>query len=196
MKNLIRISSPAMALWLAFAGLASAALAQVDDESPVPKAFPSSHYEKLIQRSPFAPATPDVAQDVTPDFASSLYVSGIAKIGDKNCVFIRSRETQQTFALFSGEQGQDGISLLSIQWSPETGRSVVRIKKGSQEATVTFDQALIKTAVPTVVAAEPNQNAGALSPRAPGINRFNGGNTGGGDQTFGGRRRVRIINNE
>ena len=183
--------------------LCAGAFAQDASEPAIPQAFSPSHYARLLQRSPFAPATAPVAEDVTPDFAANLYITGVAKIGTQDCVFIASKDQQQRYALFSGEPGPDGISLVSIQWATEASKSVVRIRKGSQEATIKFDEALIKAAGTSAVAEaqqetqNPNRNR-IFPPRVPGNNRWGNGNrfnsNNGGNENN--RRRVRIINNQ
>ncbi|MGC3990380.1 MAG: hypothetical protein QM796_12005 [Chthoniobacteraceae bacterium] len=190
------------------------------DEPAIPEMFPSSHYTKLIQRSPFSPASVDVAvADVTPDFAANLYVTGLAKIGGQDCVFIRSRDQQKNYMLMGKDPGPDGVTLVGVNWASDVGKSEVRIKQGAQEATVKFDEALIHTALPANVAQANPDDGGqpqrVFPNRMPGANRFNGGQQGqpGGFNRFrnfqggggngatdanggGNRRRVRIINNE
>jgi hypothetical protein len=187
---------------LALAAGAATVRAQADGTAAVPQDFPANHYAKLIQRSPFAPATPDAPDaEATPDFAANLYVSGLAKVGKQDCVFIASRNQQEKYALFSGEPGPNGLSLVSISWSDDLGKSRVKIRKGSQEATIQFDEAVMKSAPPVAAAEQNDGNQQRIfPPRMPGNNRWGGGNrlngAAGGNENGGGRRRVRIINND
>lgn len=108
----------------------------------LPAAWPISRYQKLMTKSPFAVATPDAQTVSTPGFASSLYVSGIAKIGASNFVTVASRDTKaSSFSLTTnGEPTPDGIQLVSVQWAAQLANSKVTIKKGSDVATLSFDQ--------------------------------------------------------
>jgi len=217
-KMKIAFTSAGIAMLALFAA-SGVMVAQSADEPAIPESFPASHYAKLIQRSPFSPASADVpAADATPDFAANLYVTGLAKVGGQDCVFIRSRDQQKNYMLVGKETGPDGVTLVGVNWADDVGKSEVRIKQGSQEATVKFDEALIHTALPTNVAQgnpdEGGQPQRVFPNRMPGVNRFNAGQQGnpgfnrfrnfqggsGGTDTTGGagggRRRVRIINNE
>ena len=120
-------------------------LARAEMQGDLPTAFPPARYAEMIKKSPFALATvtaPPVQQ--TPPFAANLYVTGIAKIGETDFVSISSRDQQTAkFSLLSGETGANDISLVSIEWSEQIGKSKVTLKKGSEFAVLEFDQIAI-----------------------------------------------------
>jgi hypothetical protein len=142
-----------------------------------------------------------VAPPATPSFAASLYVSGIAKIGNCDFVTVASRDASQgKFSLTTGEEGQNGISLVSVQWSDQIGKSKVTIKKGNEFSVLEFDQAALRAPVPVTPSMpqlpmpippppggvhQPSGDARVILPAPPNA-------PGGG----GVRRRIRIINNK
>lgn len=109
----------------------------------LPVAFPPARYEAMAKTSPFALATPTAAP-VAPGFASSLYLTGVAKIGNKDFVTIASRDQPTRFSLTADEPGNEGVSLVSVEWSEQVGKSKVTIKKGTEFATLEFDQAILQ----------------------------------------------------
>lgn len=122
---------------------AFAAAAGADPTSPIPAALPSSRYEKMSQKSPFAPATAAATPPAAlPDFAANLYVSGLAKLGDKDFVTIQSRDGNARYSLATGEQAPDGTTLVKVDWLSDVGKSKVTVKKGAETGTLSFDQAM------------------------------------------------------
>ena len=119
---------------LLFSGV-SAALGAAD----TPVAFPASRYEKILAKSPFAVATPVAPVVQGPKFYDNLKVRGVARISGKNMVTIMNRETALTFPLFDGKPSEDGILLVSVDWSPELYKSKVLVKKGPDEGVLEWD---------------------------------------------------------
>ena len=137
--------------------------AEITGDFPV--AWPASRFEKMALKSPFAPATPVVAAAPVPGFAANLYVTGVAKIGDQDYVSIASRDQQQPrFSLATGETSgsPDGITVLSVEWSDQIGKSKVNIKKGTEFAVLEFDQATIQNSSPQI--SPPMQRGSPMMP--------------------------------
>jgi hypothetical protein len=149
-------------------------LSRAEVTSEIPAGWPPSRYEKMSAKSPFAPATPVVAAPVTPGFAANLYVTGVAKIGDQDYVSIASRDAQQPrFSLLTGETSSspEGITMLSVEWSDQIGKSKVNIKKGNESAVLEFDQATLQSSAVQVSPQMPQQiqrGGGAMPPGQPG----------------------------
>ena len=118
--------------------------ARAEKSADIPAGFPPDRYEQLVKKSPFALATAVVPVVATPGFAANLYVTGIAKIGGSDFVSISSRDQQSKFSLMAGETGKDDISVVSIDWSDQVGKSKVTVKKGNEFAVLEFDQALLQ----------------------------------------------------
>ena len=110
-------------------------------DSVLPAPLPPARYVAMRQKSPFAPPTVAAMPVATPGFAVDWFVSGLAKIGDKDFVTIQSRDGQKRFSLFVGEPGPDGITLTKIDWAPEIAKSKAVVKKGTETASLEFDQA-------------------------------------------------------
>ena len=191
------------------AALLAACSAAATAANEVPTQQPLARYDKMIARSPFAPATAAAPVALaTPGFATNLYVAGIAKIANGDLVTIRSRDQQQSFSLNQGESGPDGISIVNVQWAEQVGRSKVTVRKGAESAVIEFDQATLQKAIapmtvpgntggprPIALPGAPfqMQNQPATQPQkfpeSSGYNGNNNSSEGFGQHT----RRVRII---
>jgi hypothetical protein len=183
----------------------------------VPASQPLARYDKMIARSPFAPATPaEPVAAATPGFATQLYVAGIAKISGGDLVTIRTKDQQRSFSIASGEQGPDGIMVVGVQWADQVGRSKVTVRRGTETAVIEFDQATLQKAIapiaapggsgprPIALPGNPFSNhgggsSGQASPQPPsfpqGGRGFHGSDRGGssGDSSDSSQRRIRII---
>jgi hypothetical protein len=135
--------------------IASRALAM---ESAIPAAWPASRYEKMVEKSPFALATP-VAPPSAPQasFAAHWYVTGVGRLGDQDFVTIKSHDASTQFSLLGRETNQEngGVSLASVDWSDKLGKTSVIIKKGTETAKLEFDQSLLNAPVPPPGAGNP-----------------------------------------
>src|SRR5581483_5878328 len=187
----------------------SVCLVSAAETSVAPTALPRDRYKTMIKKSPFAPATPTAAVAATPGFATGYYVAGVAKIGDKDFVTIASRNGQSRFSLMPGEAGPEGITVTSVQWSNETGKSKATVKKGNETGTIEFDQmAAQANAAPAPQVTQPGQPGMIQPPRMPNIPRMNmpqppnypqppqTGMAAPNGQQPDMRRRIRIINNK
>lgn len=122
--------------------------------SDLPAAWPEARYEPMIKTSPFALATP-VVPVAAPGFASNLYLTGLAKVGDRDFVTIAYRDQQSRFSLYAGEESTDGVTLVSVEWSDVIGKSKVTVKKGTEFSTLGFDEATLQK--PALVTPQPGQ---------------------------------------
>lgn len=159
-------------------------LALVATEPDLPLALPFERYQAMAERSPFALATPSVkSPEESAPFAANLYVTGLGRIGDTDCAFIASRDQQKRYVLVAGEPGPDGLTLSSIAWSDQVGKSRITISKSGEIGVLEFDQAVIQ-APPAPINAQGELNApplanpvigvpqnGNVSPRRPGETR-------------------------
>jgi len=169
-RHLLPVSFPCLLVASAFSAPApNAAPNPVPNASAVPEEltpWPITRYEKMIRKSPFAPATAAPSAAPTPSFAANLYVSGLAKIGDRDFVSISSRDQTSKFSLFAGETNSQDIQLVSVQWADAVGKSKVTVKKGTEFGVLEYDQALIQKAaqaIPTV----PGMQPGLAQPPRP-----------------------------
>lgn len=120
-----------------------------------PQPVPLERYDALIRHSPFAlataAATPAPVKEEAASFARDYYVVGMAQMGEKPFVTISSRDRQRRFSLFVGETSASGITLSSVEWLPEVGKSRVTLKQGAEFGVVSFDEAAMKPAPPPAV---------------------------------------------
>jgi hypothetical protein len=146
--------------------LACASLAARVEGAPggiVPEAFPADRYAAMKEKSPFALATP-VAVAETPSFAQGMFVSGLAKLSDDQVMVTVTDKDKRSFTLVSGAESSDGMSIVSVDWSDEIGKTKVTVKKGAEFGTLQFNEVAIKTPIqvsPVPAAARPR------SPRVP-----------------------------
>jgi hypothetical protein len=116
---------------------------------PMPTPFPQARYQQLIAKSPFAvPTVTAAAPAATPDFAMQLYVQGVAHMGAKDFVAIKSRDLNKPVTLFVavGDSTSDGMRVDGIRWSDVSGKSTVDVSKAGEKATLEFDEATLKSA--------------------------------------------------
>lgn len=116
----------------------------------IPQRPPPETYEKLTEDWPFALATPvaPVAAPVTP-WSSNYAVSGIGKQNldgtEEVYVAIRKKDGTGTFSLFGNKRNDvEDVSVGGIEWSDSIGKSRVTLKRGSEFATIEFDQAALQ----------------------------------------------------
>ena len=129
-------------------------------EEAIPTAFTKDRYESLRARSPFALATTAVATAPQASFAANWYVTGVARIGDDNFVTIKSRDLATQFTLF-GNEPVGGVTVASVNWSDQVGKSTVVLCKGTETARLEFNEAQWRMAVaaPVATTAKPGINS-------------------------------------
>lgn len=122
--------------------------------SAVPQRLPEVRYEKLRSNSPFAVATAAEApkEDVIP-WAQNLYVGSVAKMKEdgteKDWVVIKDRtQPGGLIQLFGNEVNQEGYQLVKLEWSEEPRKTKASVKKGTEFATIEFDQAAFTSSAP------------------------------------------------
>lgn len=150
--------------------LSTASSKAADNPPVIPASWPADRYDKLIQQSPFAPATP-VKAPAEPDWATNLYLSSVAAVGDSYLVGIASRENPNSkIFLTSGEPGPENMTLERVDYSAERGKSKAIVRKGDKTATLEFDQMALQNTIASVAAPQPPQggfNPGAAAARRP-----------------------------
>ena len=113
----------------------------------VPKPYTFARYQAMMDRSPFAVATAVAAPAATPNFAKDLYVANAAHSKDGDYVTIASSADKNFKKYLSTNAPEDGYTITSIEWSDKVGATKVTIAKDGQTATLTFNEALLKTTV-------------------------------------------------
>jgi hypothetical protein len=111
---------------------------------PLPTPFPEARYQRMSSKSPFAvaSATANANAAPTPGFAAQLYVDGLAHVGKKDFVAIKSRDPDQQSVIFLavGDSTSDGMKVERVQWSEQMGKSTVDVSKNGEKATLIFDE--------------------------------------------------------
>ena len=137
-------------LSLAVAGLLLSLDAALGAGATIPQRQPPESYQKMTEDWPFALATPPVAvAEPVKGWASNFYVGGIGKNYENGkeeaFVAIKSKDGQAAFSLYGNQPNGEDISVAGIEWSDNIGKSKVTLKKGSEFATIEFDQVAIQT---------------------------------------------------
>jgi hypothetical protein len=129
----------------------------------LPTPYPEGRYREMCARSPFAVSTAASAvAAATPGFAAQLFVDGVAHVGASDFVAIKSRDLEKGAAVLVevGQSTEDGVKIERVRWSNETGKSTVDVSKGSERATLIFDEAQLAKngadAAAPVIARGPN----------------------------------------
>jgi hypothetical protein len=111
----------------------------------VPKPYAFARYQAMMDRSPFAVATAVAAPAATPNFAKDLYVANAAHSKESDFVTIASSADKNFKKYLSTSAPEDGYSITNIEWSDKVGATKVTIAKDGQTATLTFNEALLKS---------------------------------------------------
>ncbi len=152
-------------------------------ESSVPAAFSGDRYEKMIEKSPFALATP-VVPPPTPQasFAAHWYLTGVGRDEQGNdFITVANQDRSISFSLSGREvHPETGVSLASVDWK-EGKKTTANIKKGTETAILEFDQTSAAPVIPQVPAQRPG--APGAPPLPPGVVRPGGGGPAGAGVT-------------
>lgn len=132
-------------LSLALLAVAPLSLLLADD---IPKPFGFERYQGMMDRSPFAVATAVAAPAATPNFAKDLYVANAAHSKEGDLVTIASSADKNFKKYLNTNAPEDGYSISNIEWSEKVGATKVTIAKDGQTATLTFNEALLKSNAP------------------------------------------------
>lgn len=112
-------------------------------DSPVPTAFSADRYEKMIDKSPFALATPVVAPPAPQaNFAANWYLTGVGRDEQgQDFVTIAARDQSVHFSLTGRDAHiETGVALASVNWADGYKKSSAIIKKGTETAKLEFSQ--------------------------------------------------------
>jgi hypothetical protein len=138
--------------------------ASIYADDVLPPRFNFDRYSTMLEKSPFAVATAVASPAATPDFAKDLYVANAAHSPEGDLVTIASSSDQNFKKYLTTKEPVDGYSIAAIEWSDRVGETKVTINKHGQFATITFNQALLSQAPPSVPDAMPNEPGVPASP--------------------------------
>lgn len=165
-------------------GLLAAAHAAISAGPTIPQRPPPDAFQKLTEDWPFALATPvaPVAEAVVP-WSSNYFVSGIGKSYENGAeevfVAIKKKDGTGGFSLFGSQVNKDeDVSVGGIEWSETLLKSRVTLKKGTEFATIEFDQAAAHAQAAQLAPPRPGmpnmpgvrQQPGIRPPGVPGTN--------------------------
>lgn len=119
----------------------------IADQRPIPAPLPAARYDKLLEESPFAVATPTapVAEPEKP-WAENLSLGPVARYTEKGqekgFVIVKRRgDNTGSFTLDGSAPGPDGIELVKIEWSDNPAKTSAVVKKGTEFATLKPNEA-------------------------------------------------------
>lgn len=146
-------------LSLVVAFLSAAAPVVADESADLPAPFPEERYTGMKASSPFALATAPAAAP-EPDFARDMYISAAARIAGQDLVSVTARDMAKTYTLVSGGEPVEGITLVSVNWSPLVGRTTAVVSKSGKTSNLQFNEQILSA--PMTAAAMPagNPNGG------------------------------------
>ena len=124
------------------------------EQQTIPEPLPATRYDKLLEDSPFAVATPTapVAEPEKP-WAENLSLGGVSieTRDGKDIPFVivhRRGDVTATFHLVGSEPGPDGIELVKIDWADNPAKTTAVLKKGTEFATLKRNEADFNTPPP------------------------------------------------
>jgi hypothetical protein len=129
--------------------LAFPCVAIATDKGGKPTSEPIARYQAMIERSPFALASESAPAPAAADnagFTKDLVLTGAVRLSSSEYISIASRDQAQRFALQTGET-YNGISLVSVAWSGDVGKTRATLKRGTEYGTVSFDEAAMHAGV-------------------------------------------------
>ena len=155
-KDIVRMSLLGLLIWGAVQGLPAADKAQPAPQTAapapavrgdLPAAVPLERYQRMLARSPFALASAAVAVPApvvdTAGFARDLFLTGIARMGGGEYLSIATRDQTQHFGLMTGESYNE-ITVVSVAWSDEVGKTKATLKRGNEYGVIGFDEAAMR----------------------------------------------------
>lgn len=147
----------------------------IADQSAIPEPLPATRYDKLLEESPFAVATPTapVAEPEKP-WAENLSLGPVAieTRNGKEIPFVivkRRGDVTGSFVLDGSTPGPDGIELVKIEWSDNPAKASAVVKKGKETHTLKPNEADFAVQAPPP---QPQPRAGGNA-AALQINRIN-----------------------
>ena len=138
--------------------------ARADDVLPQPAA--AGRYQKMADRSPFAPPTLGPATQVAPPpapgpkWSDNLTVTLVTQAGGVYYATIQDKSKGEHFLLQSNKEDLDRqLALASVQWGELVSQTTVTLRHNNEFAPVRFD--------PNAVVTPPVANPGSLPARGP-----------------------------
>ncbi len=138
-------------------------------DAVIPKAFPTSRYEASWSKNPFLLKTTAGPQPPV-SFAQDWVISGMYRNQGKTVVSLMNRQTGERKKVTSEDGEGAEFTLVKANIAPRPSDSSAEIRKGSEVATLTYDDQLLSrplsTPAPAPVAAAINARPGAkLTPQ-------------------------------
>jgi hypothetical protein len=108
--------------------------ARADDPAVPGAGFPTSRYEALWTKSPFAVATPEAGED-SPDYS----LVGVANVNGISYASLVEKQNNEHF-LISTDKSVRGLTLTSITHNPNSSDTYAVVQKDGQTITLKLEQ--------------------------------------------------------
>lgn len=138
-------------------------------QAAAPKQLQESRYRSLSTNSPFTSKPvvqgPGPAVDPFEDYS----LGGISKLSDGYfAILFNSKDPSEKVVIRPGAESE--FSIVKVDWSPNWKETVVTLRNGGKEGTVTFDEKLItiQKAAPPKQQAQAKPGQPAARPPVPG----------------------------
>lgn len=128
-------------------------------------------FAPIWKRSPFVAVTPTAAGE---GIAGRFAVTGFAKLGESDIVFVFDRKELKRFAI-AKESPVEGVELVSVAEGGAPGDFTARIRSGGELAEIRFDAALAAGPDPSAEKRAPaslsraTENGGQTASAVPGV---------------------------
>ena len=137
----------------------------------LPEPFAATRYDKMLEESPFALATPTAAPaEPAKSWAVNYYLGPVWRIvrdgEEREYAVVKSRgDISGSFTLTGHDEGPEGVQLVKLEWQDDITKTKAVVKKGTEFATLEPDQ----SAAPSAPPPQPRPNG------QPGMPPQNGG---------------------
>lgn len=149
-------------------GPGSAAAFSAGENEPLPEPRPLDRYEKIWTVSPFVAVT-DLSGQVD-DLTGRFVLTGFARFGEKDVVFLFDRTTLERFML-TPDQPRQGLELERIDQAADLKSARVVLRSGGRSVELTYDPAAVPDAGAAVSANMPFNPAAGGGNLNPGMGR-------------------------
>ncbi len=137
------------------------------------KQYSLDHYQKLIDKSPFSYEIekPEAAPTISPFVDYALGGFTIDEGRGVTSATLINRKTQAVTTAYSDKPNDDGLQLVALNRGTGISSSTVRLRKGSEEGEVAYDEKVSSGRKQIVAQAQPMRGN---QPGALNLNRANG----------------------
>lgn len=137
-------------------------------EPVIPAAYDASHYASTWERrSPFLGQVVPTAPTANDGLARDWALAGMARIGNKEVVYIQNKQTGESKRLTNQDGDNSEFRLVSVSFERNRSKAEVKVSRGAEVATLKYDENL--TSKPVTINNTTGQQQRPGAPITPGV---------------------------